>query len=497
MKSYAYDVIIVGSGAGGLSAATTTSKAGLKTLVLEAMPFAGGYLNPFRVKNFSFDTGLHYLGELNENGSFKKRLERLGVWNRVDFLEINPDCIGKYFFNNKAFCLPKGLKNFKERLLNMFPKEKSAIDRLIELLNNIKKAATVGSKGPKHPEFNNLLPFFMKIMKKTYGQLLDEITDNKELKYIFSIMSGEAGLPPNKASAFTAMILLHYLEGGYYPKGGSGALKDAFLSIIEENGGEIKTLHGVEKIRKQKGLFEVITNKETFYAKKVISDTDPTLIFTKILGDEINIEALKRKAERTKPSIGSFYAFLATDLKLEDMGLGDYNLIHTDTCDLNEAFEKWDEFKYFFITIPTLKDRSSNLAKKGIHTIEIISMAPYEPFKKWRDKPSRNRGDDYLKFKNRLGEKLLIKAEKYIPNLRKHLLFKEFATPLSNLYWVNAPFGGDYGPNQTPNQMGPGRFPIKTKIDGLYLCGAGTLAGGVSPSITSGEMAGFMAIKDA
>ena len=496
MKDDIFDVIVVGSGVGGLAAATAASKAKAKTLILEAMPFVGGYINPYTVKGYSFDTGLHYLGELGENGSFRKRLEKLGIWEMVDFIEINPDCIGKYHFNGKVFCLPKGIDNFKKRLFTMFPDEKNAVEALIGLLKDIQKASSIGAKGPKNPEFAKYMPFFMKLMKKSYGQLIDEITNNQELKYIFSIMSGEAGLPPDRASAFTALILLHYLEGGYYPKGGSGALRDAFINAIKENGGIIKTSHRVIKICKSSGLFKVLTEKGEFSSKNVISDVDPQLTFTQLLDEKINIESLKKKALKLQPSIGSFYAFLVTDLNLEQLGFGDFNLIHTDTLDLNEAFDEWDEFKNFFLTVPTLKDKNCACAPKNYHTIEVISMAPFEPFQKWANKPPRQRGDDYLKLKLSLGDRLLTKVEKYIPNLRKHLIFKDFATPLSNLFWVNAPFGGDYGPNQTPSQMGPGRFPIKTKVEGLYLCGAGTLAGGISPSIASGDIAASLALKE-
>ena len=61
-----YQAIVIGSGAGGLSAALTLSRSGSSVLLLEAMPSLGGYLNPFQRSPFSFDTGLHYLGELGK-----------------------------------------------------------------------------------------------------------------------------------------------------------------------------------------------------------------------------------------------------------------------------------------------------------------------------------------------------------------------------------------------------------------------------------------------
>ena len=76
-----YDAIVVGSGAGGLSASLKLARGSRKTLLLEAMPNFGGYINPFRRNGYTFDTGLHYLGELSEGEFFSSllgpRCERL------------------------------------------------------------------------------------------------------------------------------------------------------------------------------------------------------------------------------------------------------------------------------------------------------------------------------------------------------------------------------------------------------------------------------------
>jgi phytoene dehydrogenase-like protein len=81
-------------------------------------------------------------------------------------------------------------------------------------------------------------------------------------------------------------------------------------------------------------------------------------------------------------------------------------------------------------------------------------------------------------------------AERYIPALSQHIDFVEYATPLSNKYWVNAVRGGNYGPDQTPDQVGMGRFITFTAgIAGLFLAGAGTIGGGIMPSVASGIQA--------
>jgi phytoene dehydrogenase-like protein len=85
------DVVVVGSGAGDLAASAALATRGVDVCCFEAMPEPGGYLNPFRRGRYRFDAGLHYLGQLHEHGVFRALLERLGAWDLVSFLPIDPD----------------------------------------------------------------------------------------------------------------------------------------------------------------------------------------------------------------------------------------------------------------------------------------------------------------------------------------------------------------------------------------------------------------------
>lgn len=106
------------------------------------------------------------------------------------------------------------------------------------------------------------------------------------------------------------------------------------------------------------------------------------------------------------------------------------------------------------------------------------------------------RAERYKRLKDKIGERLVRAAERHIPGLSGHLDHVEYASPLSNEYWVNARCGGCYGPEQTPDQMGPGRFGSFTAgVEGLFLVGAGTLGGGIMPCVASGVLAGSKAAK--
>jgi all-trans-retinol 13,14-reductase len=151
---------------------------------------------------------------------------------------------------------------------------------------------------------------------------------------------------------------------------------------------------------------------------------------------------------------------------------------------------------WFLLTSPSMKDPNGGHAPHNHHTVELITFVDYSHFEKWADFPSMKRSEDYERFKEQIGQRLVKAAERYIPGLSEHIKCIEYATPLSNEYWVNAVRGGCYGPEHTPDQMGPGRFSAFTSgIQGLFLVGAGTLAGGIMPCVASGVLAGGKAVR--
>jgi len=88
------DAIIVGSGAGGMTAGLKLAREDCRVLVLEAMPSFGGYLNPFQRNGFHYDTGLHYVGDLADGAAFRLLLDELGLGQRLSFVELDPDDVG-------------------------------------------------------------------------------------------------------------------------------------------------------------------------------------------------------------------------------------------------------------------------------------------------------------------------------------------------------------------------------------------------------------------
>jgi all-trans-retinol 13,14-reductase len=503
-----FDAIVIGSGAGGLSAALNMSKQGASVLVLEARPVFGGYLNAFTRNGYSFDTGVHYLGKLAEGGSFRLLLEHLGIDEELEFVELNPDGFDRYIFPDFELQLCKGRQRYQERLHRLFPNESKAIKKLFHIQDRL-ITAIANPNGPPKNILEKLLylirnPVLARYFRSTYQQMLNSITRNPSLQAALSAHCGNGGLPPNRASAFLSLMLLnHYLDGAFYPKGGSGALRDAFVAGLKKNNAAMRQNAAVERIEKRVSEFEVTTrSKERFTAKTVISNADPLITFRQMVDPDMMPRALKKKVARLRPSAGAFYAFIGTRMDVAKTDLTDANIIHFGHTDVNRCFETLSDlsstepFPYYFITSPSLKDPTSRHAPEGYNTLQIITgLGTDHPFLPWSGTKSRNRGKEYDQLKNQIGMQLIRSAERYVPDLSGHLDYVEFATPLSSEYWVNSFQGANFGLEQTPDQFGPGRFfDCTAGIKGLFLVGSGTISSGVLSCMASGVWGGNQAL---
>ena len=341
-----YQAIVIGSGAGGLAAALRLARLNFTVLLLEAMPSFGGYINPFHRKGYTFDTGLHFLPGLDKGGDYWKLLEELGINDKVEFLELDQDGFDRYIFPDYEIQLCKGKERFKDRLISEFPKEEKGIIEFFNLLNKIINAIeasrSIGSGLFGMLGFILKHPVMLKYSNAPYQKLLDHLTSDIRLKAILSAPSIYYGPPPAKASAILPILIWNaLLKGGYYPHRGSGAFKKAFLSELSQYGVEVKNNSCVVSIDKHGSNFSIRTKTgEEYSSRVVISNVDPVITLGKIVKSELVNSNLQKKVKRFRPSEGSFYAFIGTDLDLRSVGITDANIIHYESYDLNKIYEE-------------------------------------------------------------------------------------------------------------------------------------------------------------
>ncbi|WP_026451657.1 phytoene desaturase family protein [Aequorivita capsosiphonis] len=495
-----FDIIIIGSGVGGLSAAICLAKAGKKVLVLEQHDVPGGWCHSFYLNGHRFTPGVHYVGLLGKGQSTAQLYEGLGIAENLTFFRMNPSAYEHAYIGEERFDFPGNFGELVEKLIERFPKEEKNIKKYLNLVRNVSAELQLL---PNVEGFwqHVAIPFRTKNMGKyalfSLRRVIDWHIKDPLLKKILNIQFGDHGLAPSKASfPLHAAVMDHYFNGGYYPCGGGGAIVKAMTNAINENNGVVKTQQNVKRIllkgqKKKSAIGVELESGEKIFAKRIISNADPNTTYLNLIGEENLSSKLKRKLNKTTYSCTSLMLFLTVAMDLKAAGIDSGNIWLMPNEDLDTVYKKMmlpditndEAFQGMFFSCTTLKDPSSF---DGLHhSIEAITYLDYDIFEKFQNEKD-SRSPAYLQLKELLTEKMIKTIEKIIPNIRDHIVHCELGTPITNEYYINATRGSVYGTEKKLTQIGPFAYKAKSEISNLYLCGASIASHGVAGAGYSG-----------
>jgi phytoene dehydrogenase-like protein len=497
-----FDTIIIGSGAGGLTAALCLARAGQKVAVLEQHFVPGGWCHSFYIDGHRFSPGVHYIGLMDKGSSTSKLYEGLGIANDLVFFRMNPKAYEHCWIGDNHIDLPANRDKLFETLAEKFPKEKKGLRKYLDLIENVSEQLYLI---PKMSGFwdNITIPYRTRHLGKyalfSLKRVISWHIKDPLLQKVLNIQCGDHGLPPSKASfPLHCAMMSHYFQGGFYPMGGGAAIVKAMTKAIKQNGGIIKTGASVKRIliekkggeKKSTAVGVELENGEFLRAKRIISNTDPTATF-KMVGAENLSKKLNQKLNKTRYSVTSLIFFLTVDMDLRHAGLDSGNIWMMPDCEMNNLHEDLTEsdsstivgFTSLFISCSTLKDPSSFNGRH--HTIEIVTFIDYDTFIS-KIKNNDKNSEEYINFKRRLCDKLVVTLEKNIPGIKNNIIQLNLGTPLTNEHYIKSTKGNVYGTEKGFYQTGPFSFNAKTEIENLYMCGASIMAHGIAGASYSG-----------
>jgi phytoene desaturase len=480
--------LVVGAGFGGIAAAIRLQAAGLPTVLVEARDKPGGRAYVYEEGGFTFDAGPtvitapHTLEELFQVAGRKMSdyVELLPVapfyrlaWDDGDTFDYVGD--GEAMAAQIAKRSPedaRGYLRFVEHARKVFEKgyEELAATPFLRFVDMVKVA----------PDLARL-----RADRSVYDTVSRYVKDPhlRQALSFHSLLVG--GNPFDTSSIYT---LIHYLErkwGVFFPRGGTGALVRAMVRLFEDLGGEVQLGCPIEKIdvRTLPGgaTKHVVTSPrgvESFDV--VVSNADIHHTYSRLYASHPAAQRRTARLERLDWSMSLFVLYFGTDREYRDVA--HHTVLFGPRYEelLRDIFDGPalpDDFS-LYLHAPTVTDKS--LAPPGCSTFYVLSPVPHLG-KADLDWPSIASGYAY---------RILAYLERYLPDLRRHVVAKRWFTPRDFRTELSAYQGSAFSVAPTLTQSAWFRPHNRDDdIPGLYIVGAGTHPGAGIPGVVSSAKA--------
>ena len=469
-----YDIIVIGSGIGGLTAASLLAKSGKSVLVLEAHDRPGGYAHGFKRKKYQFDSGVHLISGCGKEGYcggqvIYKTLKATEMLDEVEFININP--FSYAIFPELSIALPQTIADFVNTLAEQFPDQQEGLQALTELCLQLAEEITIADELMAEVDYDRaqqLMPALFKYRKATLTEVASEYITDPRLLGVFASNWPYLGLPPSQVSFvyWSTMLIGYMVDGSYYCKGGFQKLANTLVKGLQQQGGEIQYKSAVEKIIiENEQVAGVIIKNERIKAPIIISNADIRQTVFEMVGVQHFPPRYIQRINKMKHSLSIFVVYIATDLDLASMGIAHESFCYSDyDHDKNFSRTLQGDISWLSITAPTLVEPI--LAPEGEHLLMLTTLLPYQVSESWKlAKP------EYMDI-------MLKMACQTIPELESHILFMEGGTPATMYRYTHNYHGAAYGWDVSPGQVGPSRIQNQSPVKGLYFSGHWSSPGG-------------------
>lgn len=498
-----YDAIIIGSGIGSLTTAAILSKFNHKrVLILEKRFNGGGQTQAFQRKGkYSWDVGLQYVGEMEP-----------GELGRVPFDYITNSALKwrkikgtleKHIFPDFSFKLSGEKDKSIEELIKLYPMESKSIKRYFKDVHKVNLWTLRHFLIQVFPFPLSAIIGFINLFERkkstiTTQEYIDKNFKSEKLKAILTAAWGTFGLPPEKSAfAIHSTIYNHFVNGGFYPEGGSSEILNNILPLIEQNGGSLLTNRevtrvvinndravGVECINSTSGDSELFT----YSAPVIISGTGVEDTYMNLLPEKICRKQLKQ-LKLFEPGCSSLSLYLALDSIPDGCDINEENHWIFNSQDMNSVFRQKDSsfegvINHAWLSFPSVKDRE----EKELTAI-VICFVDYSKYKKWADQKWFARDSEYKELKSSISESIISFIETIYPGFSEKIVYSELSTPLTMEYFTGKSKGAMYGIPATPDRFRSKLIKAKTSVKGLYITGCDAFCAGVVGSLWGGIMA--------
>ena len=488
----AYDVIIIGSGLGGLVSSIILAKEGYSVCVLEKNNQFGGNLQTFVRDKTIFDTGIHYIGGLSEGQNLYKYFKYLGIMEDLSLKKMDEDGFDIISFedDNTEFPHAQGYENFVNHLAEFFPDERTNIqnycDKIVETCDSF-PLYNLQAEGKYDSEI-------LSVNAKDY---IDEITQNKKLR---AVLAGSnflyAGIEDKSPFYVHALSVNSYIQSSWRCINGGSQITKQLIKQLKANGGEVFKYKEVVKFNTEGNdvVSAVMKDGSEVFGMIFISNIEPKTTL-EMVGEEKFRKSFYSRIQSLEGVISAFSLYVV--FKPETFPYINHNYYH-----FKDSNGVWTAHEYDDDSWPKAYMASMNASKENVWAdgMTFITYMKYDEMKAWENTfnttaEKNDRGESYEEFKNRKAERFLQEIEIKFPGIREKIQSVHTSTPLSYRDYIGGSNGNMYGYVKDSNNPMKTFIAPKTKLNNLYLTGQsinmhGVLGVTIGAVVTCSEIVG-------
>ena len=464
-----YDVIIIGSGLGGLECGYILARNGRRVLILEQGAQPGGCMQSYRRKGFSLDTGFHYVGGLGEGQSLYPAFKYLGLMD-LPWHQLDPDGFDKVSICGRTFALVQGYDKYVERLMQDFPTEREGLEHYARLLRQ-SAAHQVASLSPTSQPIDGME---MSMANSAWLFLESNFHD----PMLRNVLSGTCLRMELRRDSLPLFSFLHgngsYIESSWRLKGDGAQVVNKLVAGIREQGGEIICRAKVEELVEKEGrLVEAVCeNGERYEADLFISDIHPSQTVDLVKESCRLKKVYRRRIHSVENTFGMFTVSLI--LPPNALRYFNYNQYIYDVPDVWEAHERESEKVKGVLVSCRVPEDGSEYTRQ----VDLLTPIPWSFCQAWQDTKVGHRGKEYEADKECWADMCIALAEPFFPEI-KHYLHRYTSTPLTWRDYTLTPHGSAYGMRKDYRNPLMTILSPRTPIPNLLLTGQNLMLHGI------------------